>query len=152
MSKRALVTRLIVLGAALVLAASCQMMQKDTTKKAAETKRLPDSREFEDVLVPREMDILKDDSLIYRNEGMSAGLMRLTGRVEMNSLMRFFENNMPKDGWRMISKFRSPQSLMIFQKAGRMCVIAIEDADLRTFMDIWVVPLNESGPGGDKVQ
>ncbi len=152
MSKRALIVRMVVLGLVLAVAASCQTMERGGSKKAEFSKRLPDSREFEDVLVPREMDIDKDASLIYRNEGMSSGLMRLSGRVETNSLMRFFENNMPKEGWQLLSKFRSPQSLMIFQKANRMCVLAIEDSDLRTFMDIWVVPLNESSPGGARAQ
>jgi hypothetical protein len=152
MSKRALIIRIVVLGVALAVVASCQTMEKSGPRKAEVAKRMPDSHEFEDVLVPREMDIDKQASLIYRNGGKSAGLMRLAGRVEMNSLMRFFENNMPKDGWRLISKFRSPQSLMIFQKANRMCVIAIEDSDLRTFMDVWVVPLDESSPGGARAQ
>jgi hypothetical protein len=49
---------------------------------------------------------------------------------------------MPKDGWQMVSEFRAPQSLMVFQKADRMCMITIEDSTFRTFMDIWVVALN----------
>ena len=69
---------------------------------------------------------------------------RLSGRVETSSLMRYFQNNMANEGWRMISQFRSPHSLMLFQKGNRMAVIAIEDADLETYADVWVVPLNES--------
>jgi hypothetical protein len=82
--------------------------------------------------------------MIYRREGMSAGLLRLSGRVEPASLMRYFQNNMANEGWRPISQFRSPQSLMIFQKGNRMAVIAIEDGDLETFADVWVVPMNET--------
>jgi hypothetical protein len=33
---------------------------------------------------------------------------------------------------------------MIFQKGNRMAVIAIEDGDLETFADVWVVPMNET--------
>jgi hypothetical protein len=33
---------------------------------------------------------------------------------------------------------------MLFQKGNRMAVIAIEDGDLQTFVDVWVVPTNES--------
>ncbi len=128
----------------LLMTASCAMFDKGPAKPETAQKRLPDVREFDDVLIPREMDIAKESSMIYRREGMSAGLLRLSGRVEPASLMRYFQNNMANEGWRMISQFRSPQSLMIFQKGNRMAVIAIEDGDLETFADVWVVPMNET--------
>jgi hypothetical protein len=131
-------------GLVLLVIASCSMFDKGPAKPEAAAKKLPDVREFDDVLIPREMDIDKGSSAIYRREGMSAGLLRLSGRVEMNSLMRYFQNNMANEGWRPISQFRSPQSLMIFQKGNRMAVIAIEDADFQTLADVWVVPINES--------
>jgi len=131
-------------GVALLMIASCAMFEKGPAKPETASKKLPDVREFEDVLIPREMDIDKDSSAIYRREGMSAGLLRLSGRVETSSLMRYFQNNMANEGWRMTSQFRSPHSLMLFQKGNRMAVIAIEDADLETYADVWVVPLNES--------
>jgi hypothetical protein len=132
------------LGLALLMVASCSMFDKGPAKPETVQKRLPDVREFDDVLIPREMDIDKDSSAIYRREGMSAGLLRLSGRVEMSSLIRYFQNNMANEGWRPISQFRSPHSLMLYQKGNRMAVIAIEDANFQTFADVWVVPMNES--------
>ncbi len=127
---------------AVLLIASCQSMDAGDTKKAAP--RLPDVREFDDVLVPREMTVSRDASFVYRGTSMPTGLLRLAGTVEANSLMRYFELNLPKDGWQMVSRFRAPQSLLVFQKGERMCIIAIEDSTFRTFMDIWVVPLNDA--------
>lgn len=144
MAIRRTMVRGAIVGMALLMIASCAMFEKGPAKPETASKRLPDVREFEDVLIPREMDIDKDSSAIYRREGMSAGLLRLSGRVETSSLMRYFQNNMANEGWRMISQFRSPHSLMLFQKGNRMAVIAIEDADLETYADVWVVPLNES--------
>jgi hypothetical protein len=128
----------------LLVMTACSAFDKQPAKSAESQKRLPDVREFEDVLIPREMDINKETSAIYRREGMAAGLLRMSGRVDANSLMRFFQNNMTSEGWRLVSQFRSPHTLMLFQKANRMAVIAIEDADFQTFADVWVVPLNES--------
>lgn len=125
-----------------LLIASCQSMDAGDTKKAAP--RLPDVREFDDVLVPRDMEVNRDASFVYRGTSLPTGLLRLAGSVEATSLMRYFEVNMPKDGWKQVSRFRAPQSLLVFQKAERMCIIAIEDSTFRTFMDIWVVPLNDS--------
>jgi hypothetical protein len=132
------------LGLMLLMIASCAMFEKGPAKPETVPKRLPDVREFDDVMIPREMDIDKDGSAIYRREGMSAGLLRLSGRIEANSLMRYFRTNMANEGWRLLTQFRSPQSLMLFQKDNRMAVIAVEDGDFKTFADVWVVPLNES--------
>lgn len=144
MTIRKTMLRLAMVGVALLMTASCAMFEKGPAKPESAQKRLPDVREFDDLLIPREMDIHKESSAIYRREGMSAGLLRLAGRVETNSLMRYFQNNMTNEGWRLVSQFRSPQSLMIFQKGNRMAVIAIEDGDIETFADVWVVPMNES--------
>ncbi|MFO7709543.1 MAG: hypothetical protein R6V84_15360 [Desulfobacterales bacterium] len=129
---------------AVLLIASCQSMDSGDAKKAEPVGRLPDVREFEDVLVPREMVVSRDASFVHRGTSMPTGLLRLAGSVEAQSLGRYFQANMPKDGWQMVSEFRALQSLMVFQKADRMCIIAIEDSTFRTFMDIWVVPLNET--------
>jgi len=144
MTIRRMIARMVTVGLVLTVAAACAMFEKAPAKPESAQKRLPDVREFDDVLIPREMDVHKESSAIYRREGMSAGLLRLAGRVETNSLMRYFQNNMTNEGWRLISQFRSPQSLMIFQKGNRMAVIAIEDGDIETFADVWVVPTNES--------
>jgi hypothetical protein len=144
MSTRRIMASCSALGLALLMIVSCSMFDKGPVKPETAPKRLPDVREFDDVLIPREMSIDKDGSAIYRREGMSAGLLRLSGRVEANSLMRYFQNNMTNEGWRLVTHFRSPHSLMLFQKGNRMAIIAIEDADFQTFADVWVVPLNES--------
>ena len=144
MSIRRTMVLLSALGMALLMVAACSMFDKGPAKPETAQKRLPDVREFDDVLIPREMDIDKDSSAIYRREGMSAGLLRLSGRVDTTSLVRYFQNNMANEGWRQIGQFRSPQSLMIFQKGRRMAVIVIEDSDFETFVDVWVVPMSES--------
>jgi hypothetical protein len=144
MQTRKRTIRMFIWGLVLILTAACSALDKGSVKQTESQKRLPDVREFEDVLIPREMDIDKEGSAIYRREGMAAGLLRMSGRVETTSLMRYFQNNMANEGWRPISQFRSPHTLMLFQKGNRMAVIAIEDADFQTFADVWVVPLNES--------
>lgn len=113
-------------------------------KSISDPNKLPDLKEFGDVMIPRDMDIDKDASFIYTRGGLNAGLLRLSGRVESKSLMRYFQNNMANDGWRVVSQFQAPQSLMIFEKENRVCVIAVEDATFQTFADVWVVPRNET--------
>jgi hypothetical protein len=121
-------------GLALLMVASCAMFEKSPAKPEAAAKKLPDVREFGN----------KESSVIQSRDGMNVGVLHLNGRVEQTSLIRYFQNNMANEGWRQIGQFRSPQSLMIFQKGRRMAVIVIEDSDFETFADVWVVPMNES--------
>jgi len=138
------VAKLIALAMIVMVLAACQSMDKGDTKKAEVPKRLPDVREFEDVLVPRDLLIDRDASFVYSGAGQPMGLLRMSGRVDANSLTRFFKTNMPNDGWQMVSELRAPQSLLMYQKGKRTCVILIEDGTFQTFADIWVVPSNDS--------
>jgi len=144
MKMGATVGKLISLAMILMVLAACQSMDKGDTKKVEAQKRLPDVREFEDVLVPRDMVVDRDTSFVYRGTGQPMGLLRMSGRVDANSLTRFFKTNMPNDGWQVVSELRAPQSLLMYQKGKRMCVILIEDGSFQTFADVWVVPANDS--------
>lgn len=103
--------------------------------------------DFDDVLVPQELKMNKKQCFVYRSSGLSAGVLVLSGRVEINSLIAFFENNMTKDNWALVSVVRSPRTLMLFKKENRTCVITIKSGQLLTNVEIWVVPANEISPG-----
>ena len=99
--------------------------------------------DFGDVLVPKELKVDKKSSFIYQTEGFSAGVLVLKGRIETSSLISFFENNMTKDKWHMISSFKSERTMLLFQKAHRWCVMAITDESFYTYVEIWVAPTTE---------
>jgi len=103
---------------------------------------------FSDILIPRELKEVKADSFVFRTPGMSAGVLALKGNVEVNSLIGFFENNMAKDNWTLISAFISPRSMMLFQKENRWCVINITDRRFGTSVEIWVAPTVGGTIGG----
>lgn len=96
--------------------------------------------DFGDVLVPSEMKVDKKTSFVYRTPGFSAGVLSLKGRVDSGSLIAFFENNMAKDNWQMISSFKSVRSIMLFHKDSRWCVVNITEKDFYTYAEIWVAP------------
>ena len=96
--------------------------------------------DFGDVLVPNELKVDKKSSFIYQTEGFSAGVLVLKGRIETSSLISFFENNMAKDNWHMISSFKSERTMLLFQKAHRWCVMSITDERFNTHVEIWVAP------------
>ncbi|MBW2411427.1 MAG: hypothetical protein JRF72_16640 [Deltaproteobacteria bacterium] len=96
--------------------------------------------DFGDVPVPPELKLVTKSSFVYRTQGFSAGVIVLKGRVELGSLIEFFENNMAKDNWQVVSTFKSTRTLLLFQKENRWCVINITDETYNTHVEIWVAP------------
>jgi hypothetical protein len=96
--------------------------------------------DFGDVLLPKDLKVDSDDSFVFTTAGLTAGVLSLKGRVEANSLITFFENRMPEDGWQMISAIKAGHSMLLFKKQARWCVIGIEEGNMSTHAQIWVAP------------
>ena len=86
-------------------------------------------------------DQASDELLSRLHRGLlSAGVIVLKGRVELGSLITFFENHMARDNWQVVSTFKSTRTLLLFQKENRWCVINITDDTYNTHVEIWVAP------------
>jgi hypothetical protein len=96
--------------------------------------------DFGDVRVPDELKVDNNASFVYKTPGFSAGVLVLEGRVEIYSLIAFFENSMNTDRWEFVSSFKSPRTIMIFKKPDRRCVINITERKFSTLVEIWVAP------------
>jgi hypothetical protein len=104
--------------------------------------------DFGDVLVPKELKVDKKSSFIYQTSGFSAGVLVLKGRIETSSLISFFETNMAKDNWNIISSFKSERTMLLFQKVHRWCVVNITDETFNTYVEIWVAPTTKDPQTG----
>ncbi len=104
--------------------------------------------DFGDVPVPPELKLVTKSSFVYSTAGFSAGVLVLKGAVELGSLIVFFENNMAKDNWQVVSTFKSPRTLLLFQKENRWCVINITDEKYSTYVEIWVAPTTNPADSG----
>ena len=140
----------IVIAVALFMITGCSASQLTgsslfgswTSKQ--KSRKTPVYHDFEDVLVPSELKIDKRSSFVYHTPGFSGGVLSLKGRVESNSLIAFFESNMLRDNWRMISSFKSPRTIILFHKESKWCVISISEKEFSTYVEIWVAPtINE---------
>ncbi|MFH2090799.1 MAG: hypothetical protein ABIJ31_00355 [Pseudomonadota bacterium] len=97
--------------------------------------------DFEDVLIPMELSVVKDRTVVVATPGFTSGIITLKGRVERSSLFNFFNNNMQKDNWTVLSQIKSPgTTIMVFQKANRICVIGIRDEQIYTYVEVGVAP------------
>lgn len=97
--------------------------------------------DFEDVLIPKELKIVDKQTVVVRSPGFVSGIIALKGRVDRSSLFNFFNNNMQKDNWNIISQIKSPgTSILVFQKASKTSVITIRDEEIYTWVEIGVAP------------
>ena len=104
--------------------------------------------DFEDVLIPMELKVVKDRTVVVSTPGYTSGIITLKGRVERRSLFNFFNNNMQKDNWNVMSQIKSPgTTIMVFQKTNRTAVITIRDEQIYTYVEVGVAPTvsNEGG-------
>ena len=133
------------------LLAACSSTPKTTDGSEArekDEKNAPLYYDFGDVLVPRELELNAKASFVYHSSGFTAGVLIFESKVERVSLIEFFDNNMAKDNWRAVSAFKSPRTLLLFQKENRWCVINITDNNWDTMVEIWVAPFSDlSGSG-----
>jgi hypothetical protein len=144
---------LTILTIVLWVLAGCSGLQNKETSSAQtggeqKKEKTPSYYDFGDVPVPPELQLNTKSSFVYRTTGFSAGVLVLKGSVELGSLIDFFENNMARDNWRAVSTFKSPRTLLLFQKENRWCVINITDDKYNTHVEIWVAPTTGEDDSG----
>lgn len=104
--------------------------------------------DFDDVVVPRELKVRREATFIFEAAGLKAGVLSLKGRVDTTSLIEFFEINMKKDNWRLVSLIKTPSTLMIYHKDSRISVIEIDEDSYYTYTRIWLAPVSDSMSSG----
>ena len=103
--------------------------------------------DFEDILVPNELSIVNEKTMVISTPEFASGVLTLQGRVEKNSLFTFFTNNMMKDNWVIESSIKSPGvTILVFKKESKCAVITFQDTKFNnTSVQIGVAPILGSG-------
>lgn len=104
--------------------------------------------DFEDVVIPSEMKLQKDESFIMQTAQVKAGILVYTGWVDPVSLFSFYLSAMPSEGWKPLSYFKYGHYLLVFEKSEKVSVIRIRKSRFTTRLEIWVSPaMSESESG-----
>ena len=100
---------------------------------------------FEDVLVPGELNYKPNKSFVYETPQFKAGAMYFTKwRLDVDSLIDFFNYHMEKDSWKIVNSYRGKESFLNFSKPDRTCTIRIMEKWYgSTKVEIRVGPLME---------
>ncbi len=98
-------------------------------------------REFPDVPIPRELDLDEKESFVYMTPGFATGMLVYNGNVDYDSLVRFFDESLTKNGWIIQASLKYTRTLLFYQKENRICLIAMKITPLNVHVEIWVAPL-----------
>jgi hypothetical protein len=100
---------------------------------------------FEDVLIPSDISMDRKKSQVYSAGKVKVGLLTFKGRVEAGSLADFFQNNLPRNGWKLMTNMKDRDQTLIFLKDDRVCMITIAEDWWNTVCEVRV-GLVEKGP------
>jgi len=109
-------------------------------------------QEFDDVLIPNEMQIIGKSSFVFETPQFKTGIVTYKGRVDAVSLSNFFEKELPKDNWKLRSKMKYNRTILVFEKTDRDCIINIIDESFNTILEIMVAPRMDSSAAAKQTQ
>src|SRR4030042_5422633 len=93
---------------------ACATIKKEGSTSASGQKSRASYYDFTDILIPSELTRDKENSFVYSTSRLKVGILTFKGRVEPDSLAVFFQNNMPRDGWRVISTLKYRETMIVF--------------------------------------
>lgn len=84
---------------------------------------------LDDVRVPSELDYDPSASMVYETKKFKAGVLRFSKwRLDVQSIIDFFINNMQRDGWTFVNKFQGKETQLSFSKPDKSCIIRITES------------------------
>lgn len=81
---------------------------------------------FSDMPIPSTHRADLSQSMMFTSPTQSIGRITLRGPADMDSLFRFFEENMTAKGWKMVNAFQASVSSLYYAKPGRFAAIVID--------------------------
>jgi len=141
----ALVSFSVLVGLALITGCSSLGGKRKDSKEAPAVGDQARYYHFEDILIPHGLKLEMDTSFIYETPSVKVGKLVFSGRVEAQSLVNFFTNNMEKDGWKLVNKFGFKDMVLNFSKPNKNCMVKIYDRPINTIVEVWMGPIGEGG-------
>ncbi len=134
-----------ILGAFLILGVgacgTATNAMDDGVPKVAEDMTLPSGEMIGDIVMPAGSAMDAKDSIILGNGANAFGKIIAQVKAKQIKVMQFYKENMPTQGWGLISEIQDDDILLTFQKPTRVAVIEIERGRA-TELTITVTPRN----------
>ena len=147
---------LLALLAAELLSACGTMANSDG---AADNGQRPSLEKFGSMTMPAGTKLRTGDSLIFGATDGWLGRAVFEIPSDANQAYNFFADQMPRQGWSLVTSVRGKKSLLVYTRADRSATIEIDDAGLfaSSLVSMTVAPLGSasgaaSAAGGVVVQ
>ena len=98
-------------------------------------------REFPDVPIPKELKLVGKESFVYMTPEFATGMLVYNGNVDYDSLVRFFDESLTRNGWIIQASLKYTRTLFFYQKENRLCLLTMQVTPLNVRVEIWVAPL-----------
>ncbi|OAG26862.1 hypothetical protein [Thermodesulfatator autotrophicus] len=123
----------------LVFLASCTMPGKEQpkTEPPAPPKPFYTGTEFPNIVVPTDLKVDQQKSMIVRTQSYIGGVLVLKGRVKALSLEKFFKNQLKARGWELTGSIFYRSILLTFKRPNGCCMILITEQPFTTEVQIW---------------
>jgi hypothetical protein len=71
----------------------------------------------------------------------ATGMLVYNGNEDYDSLVRFFDESLTKNGWIIQASLKYTRTLFFYQKVNRVCILTMQITPLNVRVEIWVAPL-----------
>lgn len=134
----------VVLFIMLLFFSGCTLFQKPVAEETQQPKQEAPLNQafygFPDIPVPKELEFVRDKSFVYETVNLRAGVMYLTGNVDLQSLENYFKVNMIKNGWKFVNSFKFRDVALNFVKDDKTCNIKMSKNGFNAEVEIWIGP------------
>jgi len=134
-----------------LLFAGCQSFPRigEEEESVPETPVLGQYLDFEDVQIPRGLKLDRNQSYVYQTESLKTGVLSFDSTRSAVEILAAFEENMPRDNWVLVSSFKFHKNILLYNKAGKNCLIIVEAKPNRAWakVEIWLSPVQAGADG-----
>ncbi len=93
-----------------------------------------------DIRFPDATIVDEKNSIILGGGGNTFGKIISSVRTDSELVVKFFKDNMPGEGWGLISEFQADDTTLVYDKPTRVAVIIIERSSRSTSIRVTVTP------------
>ncbi len=138
---------MVVLAGALLFVGGCATSHKSVVQETGGSQNEAANAvfyTFPDIPVPKELSFQRGKSFIYETPNVKAGVLVLTGNVDVGDLENYFKINMVRNGWRFLNSYKYGDMILNFTKEDRTSNIRATREAFTTQVEIWVGPVDRS--------
>jgi len=95
-----------------------------------------------DIRFPDGLVVNEKDSIILGAGENTFGKILGTLKTDSELVVKFFKDNMPGEGWGLISEFQADDTTLVYDKPTRVAVIIVERSNRSTKIRVTVTPRN----------